>query len=369
MSMKFASRCSLALALVAGCVDPAVKSTRTLSWSAPAAGSAPSAAQPAGSAPNDPSLLSALTPPTHQGPSGQLPEGPSKGDGEPSSGKPTPCDALFAGAPRQPPGDPDDLLFHVNRVRAIPEDYPVPHDSSWTPCGSGAWRRGPTGEHDFGCIPASYSHRNREALRRVALESDAPAELTRTSDGLEVGLAGKVGFKPMLDAARAAGHEVRVRSGFRAYAVQQTTFRAWVRVEMARGTSYGDAVGRVSTSSARPGHSEHQLGTTADLVFRIPHGGFYEGWSAETFAASEAMQWVMANAHRFGIVLTYGKDKVDVTQYAWEPWHYRYVGVEAADTIRRCGLSTEEYLRGRYGLPARKPVDPDAAKRSKSARR
>lgn len=198
------------------------------------------------------------------------------------------------------------------------------------------------------CLPPSAWLQTAEALRRVAWRSPAPAGLSRTFDGLPVGFEGEVGFGAMFEAARRAGHELRVRSGFRPHDSQHSIFRSWVRAEQARGRGEGDATLRASAYSARPGHSEHQLGTTADLVFRVPHGRMYEGWDPEFIADSAPMRWVAANAHRFGLVLSYGRGKTHATQYVWEPWHYRFVGVEVADAMRRCGLSTEEFLNARY---------------------
>ncbi len=251
-------------------------------------------------------------------------------------------------APKLPrPTDPRDLLFHVSRARAIPAEFPVSATSIWSPCSQvGA---PPRRSDDLVCVPASYSHLNREALRAAAFESDAPANFSRTHDALPVGRDGKIGFKAMLDDAAAAGHTLRLRSGFRAYTMQSATFSGWVAAELAQGRTREYALRKVDASSARAGHSEHQLGTTADLVFARPNGAFYTGWTQETYAESPAMAWVAANAHRFGLVMSYDKDHEGASEYVWEPWHYRFVGAEAADLMKRCGWSTEQYLELRYG--------------------
>lgn len=272
------------------------------------------------------------------------------------------CEAIRSGARSVQPTDPGDLLFYVNRWAAIPSNFPVSSTSIWTPCDPGD----PGIAHDLVCMPASYTYRGREALREVAFESDAPAEPATTFDGLPIGHHGKVGFKAMLDAARDDGHLLLVRSAFRSYAMQSATFSMWVAQEVASGRSREFALKKVSASSARAGHSEHQLGTTADLVFRTPQGTIYDGWDAEKMEASAPIQWVMKNAHRFGIVLTYDKDRVHVTQYVGEPWHYRFVGVTAANAMKECDLSTEEYLQARYGTGPLPPFEPHM---SRSARR
>jgi hypothetical protein len=267
------------------------------------------------------------------------------------------CDPPLTSDGTCPPTDPDDLLYYVNRWFPISPRYPLSDASFWTPCAGPFY-----GVHyDLVCLPPNYSY-GTNSLRRPAFESFAPVAPVQTFDGKPVGFRGKVGFRPLLDAAREeGGFSIYVRSGFRPYATQAAVFRRWVSEEEAHGLSHAEALARASTSSAREGHSEHQLGTTADLIYRTEKGPVYEGWSPEIIAESAPMKWVHQNAHRFGIVLTYEHDKEKITQYQWEPWHYRYVGVAAADTMRRCHLSTEEYLNARYGIGPL-PRHPDAAK-------
>jgi D-alanyl-D-alanine carboxypeptidase-like protein len=267
------------------------------------------------------------------------------------------CDPPLTSDGTCPPSDPSNLLYYVNRWFPISPRYPVPDFAYWTPC------QGPIYgiRYDLICLPPEYSY-GSNALRRSAFESPAPAAPARTFDGREVGFRGKVGFRALFDAAREeGGYTIYVRSGFRPYGTQASVFQRWVNEEEKLGFSHADALARASIASAREGHSEHQLGTTADLVYRTERGPIYEGWAPEIIAESPPMKWVRANAHRFGLVLTYDHDKEKITQYQWEPWHYRYVGVAAADAMRRCNLSTEEYLNARYGIGPL-PRHPDAAK-------
>jgi D-alanyl-D-alanine carboxypeptidase len=128
----------------------------------------------------------------------------------------------------------------------------------------------------------------------------------------------------LLDAAREAGHpDVRVNSGFRDYWTQAGTYEDWVR------RSGGDEADRIS---ARPGHSEHQLGLAVDLTGQC--GGF------ACFGDSPEGRWVADNAHRFGFIIRYPQGGDEVTGYAYEPWHLRYVGPRAAWTMH---LSDEVY--------------------------
>lgn len=90
--------------------------------------------------------------------------------------------------------------------------------------------------------------------------------------------------------------------------------------------------------AARPGHSEHQLGTTIDLTS--------EGLSDvdQAWATSPTGQWVAANAHRFGFIITYAEGAEHLTCYTYEPWHLRYVGRGLAATVTASGLTLREYL-------------------------
>lgn len=253
--------------------------------------------------------------------------------------------------PRQipPPSDPHDLLFHVNRARSIPAEFPLGIPSYWTPCLGNPPKNLIHHVRDFICLPRKYMLRASEALRKQAWDSPAPP-MTQTHDGLPVGGDGRVGVRPLLDAALRAGYELRIRSGFRPYLSQVVIFRSWVRQQQILGFSEVEAEHRASASSAHAGHSEHQLGTTVDIVYREPSGRFYEGWDAQKMAASEPMQWVETHAHRFGLVISYDRETTKVTQYVWEPWHLRFVGVEAADEIHRRKISLEAFLQERYGV-------------------
>ena len=94
--------------------------------------------------------------------------------------------------------------------------------------------------------------------------------------------------------------------------------------------------------SAKPGHSEHQLGTTID--FTTPRVDYD---LVESFGATPEGQWLAQNAGRFGFVMSYPQDKEQVTGYAYEPWHFRYVGVDVAAAVAESRLTLYEYLLDR----------------------
>ncbi len=95
----------------------------------------------------------------------------------------------------------------------------------------------------------------------------------------------------------------------------------------------------VRSYSAEPGKSEHQSGLCVDFVTS-------EIGLTEAFEGTEAFAWLSQNAYRFGFVLRYPKDEVAVTGYTYEPWHYRFVGREAATDMHFGSLTLEEYLVG-----------------------
>ena len=143
-------------------------------------------------------------------------------------------------------------------------------------------------------------------------------------------------LEALASAARAAGTPVAVQSAYRSYAYQVSTFNSWVAQH-----GYDSAL----EGSARPGHSEHQLGVAID--FMSAGGG--APWDAGDWAVTPAGRWMAANGWRFGFVMSYPWAKAEVTCYAYEPWHYRYVGRDAAAAIHDGGLTLREYLWDRQG--------------------
>ncbi|MEO8457236.1 MAG: D-alanyl-D-alanine carboxypeptidase family protein [Chloroflexota bacterium] len=137
-------------------------------------------------------------------------------------------------------------------------------------------------------------------------------------------------LEAMLDGANAAGYDIRVVSGFRSYADQQYTYNYWVQ-------QLGET--EANRISAMPGHSEHQLGTTADL------GSGSLGWDLQDgFGASSEGQWLATHSAEYGFVISYPEGKEAITGYAYEPWHFRYLGVEAAAAYAASGLTLNQYL-------------------------
>src|SRR5918995_1256324 len=137
-------------------------------------------------------------------------------------------------------------------------------------------------------------------------------------------------------AARAAGAPIQVVSGYRSYEQQKATFAHWVRVG-----GYQQAL----LTSARPGHSEHQLGTTIDVTSK----GGAAPWKYADWGATAAGAWMNRHGWKFGFLMTYPKGKTSVSCYAYEPWHYRYVGRPIAAAVRESGMTLREAIWAAYG--------------------
>lgn len=133
-------------------------------------------------------------------------------------------------------------------------------------------------------------------------------------------------YKLMWNAAKQSGLTLYIRSPYRSYATQQGLYSRYV-------TSDGKVA--ADTYSARPGYSEHQTGLAADIT--SPTTTF------DNFEYSQEFKWLQEHAHEYGFILRYPSGKEYITGYIYEPWHYRYVGVEVATRIHETGLTYEEY--------------------------
>lgn len=142
-------------------------------------------------------------------------------------------------------------------------------------------------------------------------------------------------LQAMFDAARSDGLELIVGSGFRTREKQQSLLDQKIADYRAEGYGDDEAVALAEAWVALPGTSEHEIGICADI-------------NAEGSSTSEEVYaWLAENAWQYGFILRYPEDKTDITGVIYEPWHYRYVGRDAAEEIWRSGLCLEEYLADR----------------------
>ena len=132
--------------------------------------------------------------------------------------------------------------------------------------------------------------------------------------------------------AEAQGLTVVMTSGYRGYDTQSWLFQRKV-------DQYGGDEETAATIVARPGTSEHQTGLAADIT-----DGYYE-YMNESLEETALFQWMSAHCHEYGFIVRFPKGRQDVTGIMYEPWHYRYVGKEAATYIMEHDLTLEEFLQ------------------------
>ena len=148
----------------------------------------------------------------------------------------------------------------------------------------------------------------------------------------------------MINACWADGLQPLVCSAYRSVDDQTALFQEQLDRLLASGLSYDEARAAAAQEIAVPGTSEHSLGLAADICALS-----YQNLDSAQ-ADTEEQKWLMAHCAEYGFILRYPKDKQEITGIIFEPWHYRYVGKEAAQVITEEGLCLEEYLAREYGV-------------------
>lgn len=175
------------------------------------------------------------------------------------------------------------------------------------------------------------------------MEEDYDLELTELEEGYSVDSRIADAAKEMLADAKAAGMKIVICSAYRSVTRQEQIFNDSVKDRLNQGMNYWDAFEDTRLSVAEPGTSEHAMGLALDLV-----SNQYTELDERQETTKEA-QWLTANCHKYGFILRYPPSKTDITRINYEPWHYRYVGVEDATKIMELGITLEEYLEEYYG--------------------
>jgi len=161
-------------------------------------------------------------------------------------------------------------------------------------------------------------------LRQIPSYMDPSYEMYLRSEALDH-------LEKLYQAAEDDGITLGIRSAYRSYNTQQGLFNDYA-------SRHGEE--EANRFSARPGQSEHQLGTAVDF------GGTGADFTA-AFGETEQGRWLAENAYKFGFALSYPQGKEHITGYIYEPWHFRYIGVEAAREWKESGLTLKEYLEGK----------------------
>lgn len=165
------------------------------------------------------------------------------------------------------------------------------------------------------------------------IPEDYKLELTELSDGHKVDMRIYPYLQEMFDAARSDGIYPIVREAFRTEEQQQQILDEKILAYMCEGYSRNKATQLARQWVSLPGTSEHQLGIAVDI-----------NGDKENSTNEEVYTWLAENAYKYGFILRYPQGKEDITGASYEPWHYRYVGVEAAKEIYEQGVCLEEYV-------------------------
>lgn len=187
--------------------------------------------------------------------------------------------------------------------------------------------------------PLGMTYAPTDLLALMGDEIDLPAK----NNSLKLRHDAAYALKAMMLAMEAENptlvEELLVTSAYRDYAYQQKLYDGYVNDYLNAGMSEEEARAEASRTSARAGESEHQTGLCFDFI-TLSMAGILD----ERFENTLAFDWLKTHAHLYGFVLRYPKDKVAVTEYDYEPWHYRFVGRDTAIEIYNAGLCLEEYL-------------------------
>ena len=134
-------------------------------------------------------------------------------------------------------------------------------------------------------------------------------------------------FIDMWNEANNDGIYLIINSSYRTYAEQQQVYDSY---KDSRGTTYADSI------AARPGYSEHQTGLSLDIFSK-------ENTTTSNFKGSPAHEWLVNNAYKYGFIQRYEEDTEELTGFAEEAWHWRYVGVEVATYLHEHNITFDEY--------------------------
>ena len=142
-------------------------------------------------------------------------------------------------------------------------------------------------------------------------------------------------LKAMMDAARADGVDIGIISAWRDYGTQVTLYEAQIKKWLDKGYSQADAEKEAASRVAVPGTSEHHTGLAVDF-----------NTTQQSFENTKAFKWLKENAENYGFIMRYEKEKMEITGgIIYEPWHWRFVGINIAKEMNDLGYCYEEYCQ------------------------
>lgn len=145
-------------------------------------------------------------------------------------------------------------------------------------------------------------------------------------------------IEQILNDAATDGITLRVLSGYRSAERQEFLFNRRVLTYIASGQDPAYAFNLASMTNPLPGTSEHQSGLCMDIVESPYTSLVYD------LENTDGYKWMLKHCAEYGFILRYPKDKSEITSIIYEPWHFRYVGIEAATQIMKNNLTLEEYI-------------------------
>lgn len=213
-----------------------------------------------------------------------------------------------------------------------------------------------SGELSAGSGRYTFSEEERAECRRLSLENPELLVLVNKETELDSSFDSRLrnicngrlqasdflyrDLVDMLAAARREGYQYWIASAYRSRTRQQELIDEDVKRFMAEGMSYQDALAETLTETMPAGHSEHETGLALDILCS----------GNEEMDISQAREpgnhWMVTHCAEYGFILRYPEDKADITAIAYEPWHFRYVGKEAAKFIMERGITLEEFWAG-----------------------
>ena len=162
-------------------------------------------------------------------------------------------------------------------------------------------------------------------------------ELETIKDGMQCDKRIMEDLLTMMSDARAQGINLAIRSPYRTMERQIYLFNRKINLYMSQGMSYMDAYKKTAEYVTVPGASEHQIGLaldiTSDTYYTLDEG----------FGDTKEGKWLAEHSHEYGFILRYPKGKEYITSIGYEPWHFRYVGAQAATVIKEDDLTLEEF--------------------------
>lgn len=230
---------------------------------------------------------------------------------EPTTRKPVATGSFYDGVTyRSPDAVPADIFKHGRNLMLLNRQYELPEDFEWDLV---YWSNGQY-------VDAMYlnceEHNSVKAVDRAAYQP----------------------LKDMFAAAEEAGVPLQLVSAYRSIHLQNKLFNRSVNSYMSQGYSEADAINKANYARTFSGTSEHNTGLGFDILQK---GNFTLSTS---FEDSAQFKWLMENAENYGFILRYAEDKTVQTGIMYEPWHFRYVGVEHAKRINELGFCLEEYI-------------------------